>query len=132
MLQELLHVLLVARFGGANKVLVIDIDGLEQRKPRVVHQLVYPGLGLNLVCGCGAKNLLAVLIGSGQQEGILAALSVPTGQNVCSHLGIGVPDVRGIVHIEDRRRCIERRFGAVRHSTILTERAITCLCGHPG
>ena len=30
-LQELLHVFLVARLGGANEVLVIDVDGFEQR-----------------------------------------------------------------------------------------------------
>ena len=65
MLQELLHVLLVTRFGGANEVLVVDVDGLEQRQPRVVNQLVDPGLRLNLVGGCGAKDLLAVLVGSG-------------------------------------------------------------------
>ena len=65
MLQELLHVLLVAGFGGANEVLVVDVDGLEQWQPGIVHELVDPGLRLNLVGSRGAKNLLAVLVCAG-------------------------------------------------------------------
>ena len=109
MLEELLHVLFVARFGGANEVLVVDVDGLEQRKPRIAHQLVGPILWLGLVGNRGAKNLFTVLVGAGKQKGILAALAVPAGQNVGSNLGVGVTDVRSIVHIEDRGRGIERR-----------------------
>ena len=65
MLQELLHVLFVARFGGANEVLVVDVDRLEQWQPGIVHKLVDPVLRLNLVGSRGAKNLLAVLVGAG-------------------------------------------------------------------
>ena len=63
-LQELLHIFLVARLGGANEVLVIDVDGFKKWQPGIVNKLVCPGLWGAAVADCGAKNLFTVLIGS--------------------------------------------------------------------
>ena len=44
-LQELLDVVFVAGFGGANEIVIRNVDGIEQGLPRVLHQTVNPVLG---------------------------------------------------------------------------------------
>ena len=84
-----------------------------------MHQLVGPCLRGAAVTNCGAKNFLAVLIGAGEQERTLAALTMPASQHVGSHLGVGVTDVRSIVHIEDWGRYVKRLTGLAGHCSSL-------------
>ena len=63
--------------GGSNKVLVVDIKGFKKWQPGVVNQLVCPGLGRRVIGASGSKNLLAVLVGPGQQESITSLLALP-------------------------------------------------------
>ena len=65
--------------GGSNEILVVNIDGLQKRKPGFGYQLVGPALRIGLVSKGCSQNLFTVLIGSGQQKGVLSALTVPPG-----------------------------------------------------
>ena len=114
LLQELLDVVLVPLVGRADEVVVGDVDGLQQRQPLVGDQPVGPLLRRRAVGGGRAQDLLPVLVGAGQQPGVVARLAVPAGQDIGGDLGVGVPDVRDIIHVEDRRGDVERR--AVGHA----------------
>ncbi len=109
--------LLVPFVGGADEVIVLDVDGLQQRKPRFVHQFVGPRLGCGVVGGRRAQDLLPVLVGTGQQPGIVATLAMPASENVSRNFGVRVPDVGNVVDIEDGRRNIEGITGG--HWSIL-------------
>src|SRR5690606_11403962 len=111
LLQEEGDRVLVARLGGADEVVVGDVDRLEQRQPGGFDETVGPLLRLDPVRDRGAQDLLAVLIRSGEQPGVIARLTVPAGEHVGGHLGVGVPDVRHVVHIEDGRRDEEALAG---------------------
>ena len=108
-LQELLHVRLVAGIGGADEVVVGEVDGLEQRLPRLGDELVGPLLRRDAVRRGRAEDLLPVLIGTGEHPGVFAALAVPACDDVGGDLRVRVPDVRHIVHVEDRRGDVEGR-----------------------
>ena len=48
-----------------------------------------------------------MLIGTGEQEGALSSLAVPASNDVSRYLGVGVTNVRRIVHVEDWRGDVE-------------------------
>ena len=52
-------------------------------------------------------DLQAVLVGAGEEVGVVAEQAVPAGQRVGDHRGVGVPDVGRVVHVVDRRRDVE-------------------------
>ncbi len=107
-------------FGGTDEILVIDVNGLKQRQPGLSHKFVSPALRIGVVSKSRSQHLLAVLIGSGQKIGALTALCVPPGQNIRRHFGVGVTDVRSIVHIEDRGRNV-KGLGHLRYLRLLAE-----------
>ncbi len=106
-LQEDLDALLVAGVRGADEVVVGDVDGLEQRLPALGDEAVGAGLGGGVVRRGGAEDLLPVLVGAREEPGVVAALAVPAGEHVGGDLGVRVPDVRDVVHVEDRRGDVE-------------------------
>ena len=55
----------------------------------------------------GPRDLCAVLVGAGQKEDILAALTVMTREDVGHDRGIRMPDMRVCVHVVDRRGDVE-------------------------
>ena len=92
---------------GSNEILIVNIDGLQKRKPRFGHQLVGPALRVGVVSKGRSQYLFTVLIGSSKQKGVFSALTVPPGNNITGHLGVGMADVRGIVDVEDRRSYVK-------------------------
>ena len=56
--------------------------------------------------GC-LSDLLAVLIGSRQKEGLVALQAMPAGKGVCIDRAVGVTDVRRIIDVVDRRRHVK-------------------------
>ena len=130
LLQEHRDGLLVARLGGADEVVVRDVDRVEQGLPGALDQLVGPLLRLDPVGDRGAQDLLAVLVGAGQQPGVVARLTVPAGEHVGRDLGVGVTDVRHIVDVENGRRDVERP--GRRHGVESNERRRTLPARWPG
>src|SRR4029453_18589623 len=49
-------------------------------------------------------NLEPVLVGAGEEEGVVAQEPVPAGQRVGDDRGVGVADVGGVVHVVDGGR----------------------------
>ncbi len=115
--QKLLNRALVALLRGANKVIVGKVQGAQKRLPRLFDQPVCPLLRRNTVRECGAHNLLPVLVRSRQKPGVDAGIAHPPGQRVSGDFGVGMPDMRHVIHIENRCRDKER---------------IGLLCGHRG
>ena len=108
LLQKALHDLLVPRLGRADEVVVRDVDRLQQRNPCRVDELVGPLLRRDTVRDGRAQNLLPVLVGAGERPGVDARLPVPAREHVSGNLGVGVPDVRYVIDVEDRCRDVER------------------------
>ena len=92
----------VARLGCPDEVVVRDVQrGPERLEMR--HHLVDERLGRFAGRGGGLRDLLAVLIGAGEQEGIIPPRSVKADQAVGGDAGVGVADMRGGVHVVERR-----------------------------
>ena len=113
----------MAGIGRANEVVVRDIDGVDQGAPGTLDEAVCPLLGADAVRGRGAQNLLAVLIGTSEKPGVVARLAVPAREHIGRDLGVGVPDVRGVVHVEDRGGDEERLVRYVR-SVLVARQAL--------
>ena len=64
------------------------------------------GEGLRVEAGVGGRafHLLAVLVGAAEEMDILAIQPLEAGDDVCGDRGVGVSQVRGAVHVENRRR----------------------------
>ncbi len=110
-LQEGLHPLGVPQLRRPDEVVVGDVEGAPDRAPLVLDQPVGPLLGRDVVRLGGAEHLLAVLVGAGQEPDLLPALAMPSGQDVAGHRRVGVPDVRHVVDVVDRRRQVEGLVG---------------------
>ncbi len=97
---------LVARLGGADEVVVGDVQALpgvgEQRGDRVDELLrrLPGGLG-------GLLDLEAVLVGAGDVLDVLAEQPVPAGERVADDRGVRVAEVRLGVDVVDRGGDVE-------------------------
>ena len=105
-LEEVLDALLVTEFGGADEVVVGDAHAVPQGVERggdPVGELLRGDAG-----GVGgALDLLAVLVGAGEEEGVVAEQAMAPGEDVRDDGGIGVADVGARVDVVDRRGEIE-------------------------
>ncbi len=106
--EDLLHDLHVALVGGADEVVVFDVHQLPQilgLGDDFVHELLgrhAGGLGL-------ALDLLSVLVGAGEEEGVVAQHLLEAGHGVGGHGGVGVADVHVARGIVDGRGDVEFR-----------------------
>ena len=107
-LEELLHRPLVAGLGGADEVVVGDVEvvprGAEQRAVAVGPLLRGDAVRLG-----GPLDLEPVLVGAGEEHDVVAPEPPPPGQDVGRDRRVRVPDVGRVVHVVDRRRDVERR-----------------------
>jgi hypothetical protein len=108
-LDQLLDRLGVALLGGADEVVVGDLQPLPHLTPAGNH-LVAPLDGGHAVGLGGLGYLLAVLVGSGEEEDLLAGEPVVTDQEVGVYGRVGVPDVGNIIHVVDGCSHIEGLF----------------------
>src|SRR5689334_772583 len=109
-LDELLDRPFMAFLGGADEVVVGDKEPLPHLLPPG-HDLVRPLLrGEALLLG-RAGDLLPVLVGPGEEEDLLPAEAVVPGDHVARHRGVGVPDVRDVVHVIDGGGDVEGVLG---------------------
>ena len=108
---------LVARVGGADEEVVGDVDARHQRLEALgvaVGQLLRrDALALGRL-----RDRLAVLVGAGEEEDLLAALAHVAGEDVGADRRVRVPEVRRRVDVVDRRGDVEghRRGLHVRYS----------------
>jgi hypothetical protein len=97
---------LVARFGGADEVVVGDVEPLPRRgelRGDLVGELLRGHAG-----GLGdLLDLEAVLVGAGHVLDVVAEQAVPAGERVADDRGVRVAEVGLGVHVVDRRRQVE-------------------------
>ncbi len=105
-LQDPLHRLDMSRFGGADKVVVCDFQVL----PEILEthdRLVHMCLRRHAALVGGLLHLLSMLVGTGQEMDRQACQPVVAGQHIGQDRGVGMADMRLVVHIVDRRGHIE-------------------------
>src|SRR5699024_8755241 len=100
-----------------DEVVVGDVEGLQQREPRLGDELVDPLLRRDAVGRGGTEHLLAVLIGAGEHPGVVTGLPVPAREGVDRDGRVPVADVGHIGGVVDRGRDVEGTAGA--HPSIL-------------
>ena len=102
-LQELLNGAGVALLGGADEVVVVDVQQVGRlAKPQAV--AVGEGLGLDAL-GLGRLLVLQpVLVGAGDEAHVVAEQAVPAGHGIADDHLVGVADVGRVVDVHDRRR----------------------------
>jgi hypothetical protein len=64
-------------------------------------------LWINAGFGRSLLNLLAVLVKSSEEENVSSPEAPVTGEDVGRYGGVGVADVRHVVHVIDRRCDVE-------------------------
>ena len=107
--EDLLHRLDMAVVRGADEIVVLDVHQLPQvldPGDNPVHILLGRlSQGLRLLL-----DLLAVLIGSGQEKHVVSRQLLEPGHGVRRRGAVGVPDVQIVGGIVDRRGDVERLF----------------------
>ncbi len=95
--------------GGADEAVVGDVHQLPQilNAPGAVHDAVYELLRRDSGGGGDVADLLAVLVGAGEEHDVLPQQAVIAGQCICGHRAVGVADVELVRGIVDRRGDIE-------------------------
>ena len=109
-LQELLHGFVMARLGGADEVVVGDVERVPLLPEYPGHRLHQRGRLDALRLG-RALDLQPVLVGTGEEEHLVAEEAVPAGEYVGRDRRVGVPDVGHVVHVIDRGRDVEAAHG---------------------
>ena len=102
LLEDLLDGFHVVRIGGADEPVVGDVHQLPQVQHAAGsgHDIVHKLLGSDPGLPGLVLNLLAVLVGAGEEHHVIALEPLVTGHDICGHGGIGVADVqlaRGVV-----------------------------------
>jgi hypothetical protein len=106
--EKLLDCALVALFRGADEVVISEVQSGEQRLPRLLHQAISPLFGFYPIGQRGPHDLLTVLICSGQKPGVDAGVPHPPRESISCDLCVGMPNMRHVIHIENRCRDQER------------------------
>ncbi len=105
-LQDLLHHLLVPRLGGADEVVVGDAEA-PPRLPERPRDLVRVGLRRLAGLGRHLGDLLAVLVGAGEEVDAVAGQPAVAAHRVGHDGGARVPEMRARVDVVDRGREVE-------------------------
>ncbi len=101
-LQDFLHHDGVTGLGGADEVVIRDAE-LGPQFLEADHRGVGLLLGGHAGLHGGLLNLLAVLVGAGQEPGRHPEQAVIPGQHIAQDGRVGMPDVRLVVDVIDRR-----------------------------
>ena len=90
--EDLLHNLLVTLVGGTDEVIVFDVHQLPQFLG-IGNDFVHISLGGYALFGSLALDLLAMLVGAGQEIGVITRQLLEAGHGVGRNGGVGVADV---------------------------------------
>ena len=150
LLEDALHGGAVIVVGGADEPVVGDVHQLPQvaDAPLAVHDAVDEGLGGHTGLLRLCLDLLAVLIGAGEEHDVIALQALVAGDGVGGHGAVAVADVQLVRRIVDGRRDIKRllfhesfiSFSAApngraaqnsgSHSLYFRARGVLCQCIH--
>jgi len=97
----------MARFGGADEIIICDIQSVPDWLPFVDDQVVAPLLRCGVVSGSGVEDFLTVFICAGQKPDVLPALTVPASEDIASDSRVCMSDMWRVVDVINRRRYIE-------------------------
>ncbi len=106
-LQELLHELLVPVVARPDEEVVGDVETGRQGAP-CLGDAVDVVLGGEALFRGDAGDLRRVLVDAGEEKGVAPALPLMAREDVRGDGRVRVPDVRGRVHVVDRRRQVVR------------------------
>ncbi len=99
----------MARFGGADEVVVGELHRLGEIAEIPRHR-IGERLRLHARGGGGFFDLLTVFVGAGKETHVVSVQPHEPRQGVAGDRGVGMADVRLIVHVIDRRRDVVRSF----------------------
>ena len=102
---------LMARLGGADEIVVGEVEHAGQLA-EVLRYLVGEGLRLHAGIERRLLDLLAVLVGAGQELYVIAVKTHEARQRIASQRRIRVADVRQVIDVIDRRRDVVRALGS--------------------
>ena len=109
-LDEVLHETFVLRIGGADEEVVGGADLLGDLL-ELRHHLVHMLLGAEPPRAGRLLHLRAVLVGTGEEEDVVAQLAMETRSDVGGRRGVGMADVRHVVDVVDRSGDVEAAHG---------------------
>jgi hypothetical protein len=89
--------------GRADEAVVADVVALPQRAERRRHPVAVLLLRDALLAG-DPLDVLAVLVGAGQEEDVVAGEAAGPSERVGGDRGVGVPHVGQVVHVVDGGR----------------------------
>ena len=98
----------MARFRGADEIIIGKAKRASQVAKMLAH-LIREGLRFHPRIARGLFNLLAMLIRAGQEKHLMPLQAPPARQHIRRHRGIGMADMRLVIHIINRR-CDVARF----------------------
>ncbi len=104
--EEFLGAALVGGVGGADVAVVRQAHAVPEGAEGL-RDLVGELLGRDAGGGGGALDLLAVLVGAGEEEGVVPQEAVAAGEDVGDDGGVGVADVGARVDVVDRGGDVE-------------------------
>jgi hypothetical protein len=88
--------------GGADVAVVADVQGAPKR-PENAGDLIAVFLLVHAFLTRDPLDVLAVLVGAGEEEDIVPRESARAGQGIARDRAIGVTRVGHVVHVVDRR-----------------------------
>ncbi len=100
-LQDFLHHFFMERHGGADEIIVGNIEGLPEFL-ETQHGGVALFLGRDADLFGGLLDFLPVFVGAGQEKRRHALFAMIAGQYVAEHGGVGMADVRLVIDVIDR------------------------------
>ena len=92
-------------FGGADEIVILKIHHAQQ-VTKILRDLIGKGLRIDPGGTRRGCHFLAVFVGAGQEFYIIPIEPLKTRQHITRKRRVGMPDMRGIIHIIDRRRNI--------------------------
>ena len=107
-LEHLLRAAFVLLAGGADEFVVGNPKPVPQGAELARN---FVGELLRRLAGGGGRalDLLAVLVGAGEEERVATQRPLTARNGVADHGRVGVPDVRASIHVVDRSRDVELR-----------------------
>ena len=110
--QHILHVVAVARLGGADEVVVADLQPVPQPLEGVQAQVVHEALRRLARLGRRLGDLLAVFVGAGHEIHRIPGEAVIAGERVGQNLLENVADMRRTVGVVDGGGDVKGWLGA--------------------
>ena len=100
----------MARLGGADEIVIAEVHRLGEIA-EVLRDLVGEGLGRHAGGDGGLLHLLPMLVGAGQEHHVIAVQALEARQHVAGERRIGMPDMRRVIDVVDRRGDVVAALG---------------------